>query len=419
MLHPGLEAADLTEAREAQSQEILEIYILGQFSVRKGDQELTSKSRQSAKLWELFKYLLTNRNKVIPAEQIVESLWPDQVYDDLNAALHTLVHRLRRFFYEDFSRGGEPFHIEVSQGRCCMRLNENCRLDVDEFSRCHQEGIKLNERASGEAIKYYSRALSLYGGEYLPEYLSEKWVLPVKRHYRNLFLQVLISKIGLLMDYGHYERVHTLCEEAFQVEQFMEVEALHLYFMEALYKSGNAQEALCHYDYLTSSLYHEFGTRPSPAMRDLYRRIKSEIEPSKELDLNTIHEKLQESEQANCSFICDSDFFRFLYRLEKRRSEREKQDLVMGLFSISWDDYRNFEKKSLNQAMDFLEKILQDNLRKGDVVTRWSDSQYLVLLRGVRQPDSQKIFSRVNLKFNTVYKTNGISLEVSRKTGLD
>lgn len=419
MLYPELQTADLTEAREAQSQEILEIYTLGRFVARKGEKELTSKSKQSAKLWELFKYLLTNRNKVIPAEQVVESLWPDQVYGDPNAALHTLIHRLRKLFYEDFNSGEEPFHIEVNQGRYCMVLNENCRLDVDEFSRCHQEGIKLNERSPGEAIKYYSRALSLYGGEYLPEYSSEKWVLPAKRHYRNLFLQVLLSKIGLLMDYGHYERVHTLCEEAFQVEQFMEVEALHLYFMEALYKSGNVQEALCHYDFLTSSLYHEFGARPSPAMRDLYRRIKSEIEPTKELDLNTIHEKLQESEESNRSFICDPDFFRLLYRLEKRRSEREKQDLVMGLFSISWDDYRNFEKRSLNQAMDYLKKILQDNLRKGDVVTRWSDSQYLVLLRGVRQPDSHKIFSRVNFKFNAVYKTNGISLEVSRKSGLD
>ncbi len=324
----------IVHTEENKHQEMLEIQTLGGFKVSCKGKELSAKAKRSAKLWELFKFLLANRGKRIPVESIFDSLWPDQEYCDQEAALHTLTHRMRRLIFEEFTGGYEPFQVEVSRGCYCMKLNGNCLLDVDQFARLYYLATELSKKNPEEALNCYSKAMALYKGEFLPDYVSEKWVLPAKRYYRNLYLQALTGKVNLLMEQREYMAVRELCKEAFRVEQFMEVEALHLYFMEALYKTGNPQEALCHYDFLTTSLYQEFGARPSPAMRDLYRRIKSESGAA-DPDLSIIDEKLMENEPGGGAFICDQDFFRFLYQLEKRRGERESQNLLIGLFNIN------------------------------------------------------------------------------------
>ncbi len=361
--------------------------------------------------------MLTHREKAIPVDSIIDSLWPDRDYCDQNAALHTLTHRMRKLFFEEFASGYEPFNLDVSQGCYRIKLNSNCWVDADEFTENTKRATELSQHDQRSAIDIYRCAINLYCGEYLPEYTSKKWALPAKRYYRHLYLQNLLGKMKLYMSFGQYEEVNILCEKAFQVEQFMEVETLHIYFMEALLRSGNNQEALCHYDFLTSSLYQEFGTKPSAAMRDLYRRMKPDVETTG-LGLNAIIEKIGERDNNNGAFVCDLDFFRFLYNLELRRCERAKKDLGLMLLSLKSDESQVHEKNSINKAMDSLEKILLRELRKGDVFTHWGNSQLIAFLTDVNYNGANKILKRIKIDFDKISKKNGYRLEYTRKLDL-
>lgn len=58
----------------------LEIITLGKFEVRRAGQLLSQDS--SYRVWDLFKYIITNRNTGIVPELALENLWPDQEYSD-------------------------------------------------------------------------------------------------------------------------------------------------------------------------------------------------------------------------------------------------------------------------------------------------------------------------------------------------
>ncbi len=393
----------------------LRIYTLGHFHVKLDNFDFSEKARRSTKLWELFKYLITNRNKQIPVETIIESLWPEQEYNNQVSALHTLTHRMRKLFNEEFSPGMNPFRLDISQGCFCLKLMNDCWIDADEFAKLSQQAAELSSTDPGAAIETYRKALSLYQGDYFIEYSSRKWLLPARRHYRHLYLQNLLEKLKLLMAFERYSDIFNACEKAFQIEHFMEVEALHLYYIEALLKSGNKKQALCHYEFLTSTLYQDYGTKPSSSLKDLYKQMQPDAEAAG-LNLNAIHEKLIERDKQDGAFICDLDFFRFLYRLEIRRNERSSQELILELFTLNCDENPAYKKDTLNKAMSALEKILLANLRKGDTITRFSESQFLALLPNVSQVQSKKIYNRINSSFNNVYKNKGITLEFSKKT---
>jgi two-component SAPR family response regulator len=66
---------DLSDANDR-----LKIYTLGRFIVLRGKKSLNEQTNRSYRMWELFKYLLTNRGKGIPAESITEILWPGSDY---------------------------------------------------------------------------------------------------------------------------------------------------------------------------------------------------------------------------------------------------------------------------------------------------------------------------------------------------
>lgn len=395
----------------------LKIYTLGKFVAMKNSQVISEKAKHSSKLWELFKFFLTYRNIAIPIEKIVDSLWPDQEYMDPNAALHTLTHRVRKLFYEEFSAGNEPFNLAVSQGCYKMKLNSNCWVDADDFIDSSRKAAEYIDSDHGVALQHHRQATRLYQGEYLPEYTSKKWLLPSKRYYRHLYLQNLLGKIKIYMDSRQYKAVSSVCEKAFQVEQFMEVEALHLSFIEALYRSGKTREALCHYDYLTSSLYQEFGTKPTPAMRDLYRKIKPDVE-STALCLNEILDRFKEQDGNEGALSCDLDTFRFLYNLELRRHERTNKELVLLMFSLNGINTGRENKSTANKVMNLLEELMLQGLRKGDVITPLNESQFLVFLSEGAQVNANNVIRRICDEFNKSCQYKEVKLEITRKNGI-
>lgn len=392
----------------------LEIFTLGNFRVLAGAKDLTEKSRRSARVWEIFKFLLTFRDRKTSFESITDTLWPDHDYNDPEATMHTLIHRVRKIFYEEFPPDEPPFTIDVVQRTCCMKLNSNCWLDVDQFKFYAKQAKEAANKGPDEAIRLYREALSYYKGDYLKEYSSKSWVQSITRQYRQQYLQCLLSKIKLQLDQGNHAAVLNACENAFRLDYYMEVEALHLYYMEALYRSGDLTGALCHYDFITSNLYNEFGAKPSVEMRNLYRKIKPDLD-SPGLNLPSICDKLEEREGSKGAFVCDLDFFRFLYQLEKRRCDRGSNNLAMGLFTVYYDHHLNLSVEAVNHAVNRLEEVLVGCLRKGDVITRWGDNQYLAFLVNTSYENANGVFRRITECFNSALGDKGFSLEISRR----
>lgn len=97
---------------------VLMIYTLGRFMVKRGETVLSDQSHRSYRLWELFQYLVTNRNKSFLPESIAENLWPDNTYSEPRQAVRTQVCRLRKLLKD---RDDNSEYITFVQG--CYQWN--------------------------------------------------------------------------------------------------------------------------------------------------------------------------------------------------------------------------------------------------------------------------------------------------------
>lgn len=369
---------------------MLEIYSLGQFMVKRGEINLSKTSHKSYRLWNLFKYFLTHRNKPIPTDTLQEAIWPED--EDLTQqALRTLIYRLRKVLAHDPSLPSQQFII-FAQGGYSWNKNSEYWLDVEEFENLYNKGLKTSQKNPYEAINYFKKALEYYKGDFLPDINYFDWVIPLRNYYRRIYLDIVFQLKKLLTQRGRYDEIIKISEKALLIEPFEE--NLHQYYIESLLNEGKDKDALSHYEYVTSLFYRELGVKPSPELRSLYRRIKSNNE-GVEMDLNSIQENLEERNLEQSAFCCDPDTFRFFYKLEGRRLLRTGKVVFLGLLTLTNPDYTLPPEKDLKEAMAKLQETLKRSLRRGDVICQWNEAQYLLILPHLNLEQAEMVLKRI------------------------
>jgi len=161
---------------ESPEEDCLKVYTLGCFEVKLGRKSLSNNCKRSQQLWNLFKYILTFRNKRIVQENLFDILWSDNECDNPIKALQNLIYRLRMLLnYEGANKDGESI-INYSQG--CYNWNKEFHYwtDVDEFEELYKKGKDSeNNDDFVNAMESYQRAFMLYKGDYLSEDPYNEW----------------------------------------------------------------------------------------------------------------------------------------------------------------------------------------------------------------------------------------------------
>lgn len=86
---------------------MLTVYTLGRFDVIKDGCSLIMNSAGSKKIWELFKFMLTYRDRSFTPESLMDQLWVSEEYSDPRSTLRKQMHRLRKALGEDSSDENE------------------------------------------------------------------------------------------------------------------------------------------------------------------------------------------------------------------------------------------------------------------------------------------------------------------------
>ncbi len=406
-------AHNQAEAVSAEKRAQVEIHTLGGFTVKCGDEVLSEKARRAKKLWKLFTYLLRNRGQRVPSGTIISRLWPDGESADPQSALHNLMYRLRQLF-DDASLDGSPVHIESSGGNYCFRLNEECWLDADEFLNLSHRASSISDSQPAEAMDAYREALSLYRGHYLDGWFYDRWVISARRQYRRRYADNVVGLLELLRRFGNYPEIIEVCKDALSIEPFLEVEDLHYFYMEALAGQHRSTEALNHYDFLTQRLHQEYGKHPSRSLQNL-RKMIADGEMSvpgarMSRDIAAVRDQLVGLGEIEGAFLCDRSVFRELFRVQVRLSERIEDEVILGLLTVEGKNGQLPSIKNLGRVMTELENILVTNLRKGDVVSQWTEAQYLVLLTGAGEKTPRVCRERICREFDKVIIDDTVSL---------
>ncbi|MEL7649809.1 MAG: bacterial transcriptional activator domain-containing protein [Sedimentibacter sp.] len=391
----------------------MKLYIntLGEFDIKSDGQSVLRESSRTYRIYKLFEYFLTFRNKKLLPDTIIDNLLSESESDDPKNMLRTQIFRLRKIIKSLLPEDVDDsnfININFTNGYYCLEIGENTIIDIDEFERLIRQGDADRNTDVRSAIEFYEEAISLYKGLYLSDNAYEVWLVPTRNYYQRLYLKTLYKLFDLLRGIDENERIIMLCEKALLIEPFEE--EIHISMMEAMLRIGQSKAAMNHYEYAANLIEKEMDAKPSSRFTELNKKIQNSTHRNSDLDISNIKMQLEE-DTSDGALFCNFEYFKFLFNLQKRKSLRNNEYDYLCIINYSSKGYM-LDAKEVSKLSREWTSLLQKTLRKGDVFTFWNSSQILIMLHEVKGDGIKVIENRIfsNLKNYQMLHDNEISM---------
>lgn len=383
----------------------LNIQMLGGFSLSREGVRLSISGRPQ-KLCLLLSFLILERPRPVPCEELIGLIWPDRPADA--AALNSLkaiLHRARSWL-DQLGEGMGRTLILTRQG--CFQWNpeQPVELDVEEFSRLIRAGETVPEE---ERPELWIRALKLYQGDFLPVLGGSPWAASVAGSLHEQYLCTALKVLPLLNGRGQPQEAAELAGFVFALEPLRE--DLCRWRMETLLRLERHKEAARTYEDFQERLLAARGVMPSDQLRELYRQAQNRRDPRAISPVDLL-ERLQEPPHPG-ALVCDYDFFRIVCHSMARMAARSGEPLHVALISVRPAKDAPLPRHSLDRVMDHLQDVIRRHLRRGDAATRCSASQFALLLPQATYENGQMICSRITRAFVRQFPHSPAVLHVS------
>jgi DNA-binding SARP family transcriptional activator len=223
-----------------------------------------------AKQRALLAILVIHANEVVPADRLIEQLWPGDTPDSAVNTLQAYVSRLRKVLDPNGSNGAQPTILFRAPGYVLTMPSE--QIDAQRFERLLSEGE--SRAATGDAVgaaRTLREALGLWRGVPLADFIYEEFAQPEIARLEELRLRAVEERMDADLACGrHAALVPEL--EALVAEHPLR-ERLRAQLMLALYRSGRQADALAAYRDARAVMKEELGLEPTRALWELERSI--------------------------------------------------------------------------------------------------------------------------------------------------
>lgn len=248
----------------------LEIFLLGPFEIKRDGQLIPEEAWHTRQARQVLKVLITERQHIVPAERLLDWLWPNADPDRAATTLRTAVSTLRRVLEPDRSRYTPSRYVLTQSPGYRFAGRDEVWLDVVEFEA-------LLDAAQDPALPLaqkqdlLGRALALYRDDYLSDDPYVDWALPEREHLAERYLQALADLAEVYAAQGQLAQAIACCRRVLVRDPGREpvVRALMRYQVRA----GDTVAALRTYDRCRRHLAEELGVDPSPPSQALHQAI--------------------------------------------------------------------------------------------------------------------------------------------------
>jgi DNA-binding SARP family transcriptional activator len=207
----------------------------------------------------VLKYLLCERNRVVPAAQIAAALWPEGDIKALNNVRH-FVHAVRECLEPSRAKRAPSSFVVSRTGGYTLDLNR-VHIDADQFEHHVRTGVASFMSGEGAVSREsLEEGLDLYGGDFLADEPYADWVVAERDRLRSLAARAyrLLGELAL--------RAGDLDAAIHQVQGLAELEPLDHEVQWALLtlfiRRGKRSEAVRRYGMLRQRMLREFGEEP-------------------------------------------------------------------------------------------------------------------------------------------------------------
>lgn len=377
----------------------IEVHMFGGFTISYENREIALGRNTSVRFIQLLQLVWLEGDRGITKEKLVEKLYDREEITNINSSFNTLVYRMRH----QMKNVGLPEADYVVRRKGLYVPDEKIPVWVDalEFERLMQKG----EQAPSDEERYscYLEAFGLYQGELLPDAAGELWVFDKSVEYKKMFAQC-VSWLG---EYARKGRdYHTMEIVYWKAAKIYPLEEWEAGVMDALIAEGEFKKAHELYDRTVRLYSDELGLPPPERMLESYRKMSEKLVhcPGTLEEILGMLREQNDSEEGQGAYYCSYPSFIDTYRLLSRSMDRSIVSMFLIMLTlVDYDGKTLLNEWKLRQRSEALCHAIQVSLRQGDVFTKYSSSQYLILVMNVNKEDCEIIFRRIQnqLKYLT------------------
>ncbi len=378
------------------------IEMLGRFSMKVDDQQVSLGANNKANFLKLLQIVIMNKENGITKRELIDGVFGYKDLLDENNSLNNLLHQART----QLKKGGVPGKkfIEGRKGMYTLEDIPGYEIEVDLFDfrdLCAKAEKTEDEQKKAEI---YEQAFALYKGELIPDFATDYWVIIESvqlRHSYEMLVDFLGAYYRARQDYDSlyelYRRANIIYPDRGWQIQVIDALILKREFKEA-YELYNK----------TAKYYLEELEVPLPdELLDCYSRIYDDVKVASD-DIEEIQASILRRDAALKrtadshkvgSYYCAFSSFVDVYHVLRRNLARRGSSIFMMLCTlVDYEGKAISNQEKLAARAEALKDALHDGLRQGDVYTKYSSSQFLVLLIGTKKEDCGIIYQRISRK---------------------
>lgn len=360
-------------------------------------EELMAKSRRGI---SLVQYLILERSRPVSSQRLMRELWSGRNSENPENALKTMVSRMRSLLNSLSPGLGES----IVSGRGTYRWENLPNVRVDVLEIIDLINTLRHEPPSEAHSNLTEKLIELYAGDlYLTGDMMEGMSICSWLH--NEYLSAVYRYIELLKSLEEYNKIVEVCQKATKVDDLDD--QLHIELMQAMVNLNRTDEAAREYRELAKQNRLVFDAEPSEELQSAYENLVKAGNTLR-VNLDVIRNELIKKESGvRGPFFCDYEVFKEVYNIYMRNLERLGSTMFLGVIMLGEPgDDRNVVRRE--SCMAGLQEILKYNMRKGDIITRFSENMYVMLLPTVNYSTGTMVMERIEHVYYEEYPSKAI-----------
>ena len=238
----------------------LVVRALGGEEVRLDGKLITIGDWQTRTARDLF-FLLLARSEGLTKEGIGLEIWPDAGPSQLKTRFKNAIYRVRRALGQEVIQFGDDHLYSFNWAM-------DYRYDVQAFETTLDQAAA--ETRPEKRLALYQSAISLYGGDYLPD-VDQEWVAPIREHLRQRNVNAILSLAQQHLELNEFRNALHWVQQL--VEQDPCHEEAHRVAMRAYAGLGNRSGVARQFQICREALWEQIQVPPSPQTLSLYQRL--------------------------------------------------------------------------------------------------------------------------------------------------
>jgi len=239
----------------------LKIYLLGEFRLYRDGVLVSSKDWYTGQACQLFKLLLTEREHMVSAHRLADTLWPEHA-EHAHKTLRSAISALRSVLEPDREPQSPSRFVPRGQAGYRLHLPPDCDILIDTvtFERLLECAYAEPDKNVGRTL--LAQALHLYAGNYLAEDEEARWAVFERTRLRECYLLGATTLMEWYREEGFYDDAIKVGRHALTTDASHE--PLYRKLMQCQASNGDTAGALYTFEQCRQFFIYHLGADPSP-----------------------------------------------------------------------------------------------------------------------------------------------------------